>query len=173
MDENDILKTIKVNVNPKQCQLVVITGGEPLAQNLSPLLELLHSGYSYFVQIETSGVTCREENLEMLEHCVIVCSPKTPKIDKKLQPLIDFYKYVGRVSECDDDGLPSALLNGGSPFVYRDKHRLVHAPHTVFLNPLDEGDAVLNQANLVFVAEVCMRNNWRMGVQLHKLANLR
>jgi organic radical activating enzyme len=56
-----------------QCTLVFITGGEPFAQDILPLVRYLyHSGYE--VWVETSGT--RFINTEYLQYCQIILSPK-------------------------------------------------------------------------------------------------
>lgn len=155
-------------------RLVVITGGEPLAQDISELCwELMHDGY--MVQIETSGVTCHSGNLEVLPFLTIVCSPKTPNLHKGLIPHIDFYKYVCRAGEVDEDGLPVEVMVGHSSIkkVFRDANFISEHPYKVFLQPFDECDSEQNQINLAFAAKVSIKRGFTLTVQIHKLAGLR
>jgi len=154
--------------------LVVITGGEPLAQDISTLCwGLFDEGFD--VQIETSGVSCHPGNYTILDNITIVCSPKTPKLDKNVIPHIDFFKYVCRAGEIDEDGLPVEVMVGHANIktVYRDTEVLQNYPSEVFLQPFDEVDAEQNQINLTFAAQVCMKYGYHLTVQIHKLAGLR
>lgn len=157
--------------------LVVITGGEPLAQDISGLVSMLlqpFNGWNFYVQIETSGVTCHENNFKVLEDVTIVCSPKTPKIVERLKELIFCYKYVSKKGPVDEDGLPVELLSGSADLkIFRDSEMLKQCPGAIYLSPMDEGDKKKNQENLKYVAELCMQNGWSVSMQLHKIIGLR
>lgn len=158
-------------------KLVVITGGEPLLQNIVPLVrELNYVGME--VAVETAG-TVYVDGLDRVFDAVrdlfgniIVCSPKTPKLNEKLVPLIGAYKYVLRAGEADpEDGLPSMSTQTVNQYA-----KLFRPPHgsqvPIFVQPCDEGDEVLNKRNLDCVAQQCMKYGYRMSVQLHKVAGL-
>jgi organic radical activating enzyme len=104
----------------------------------------------------------------------VVCSPKADKIAKGLLPHIDFYKYVCRVGKVDEDGLPEELMVGHPNIkkVFRDVVALKE-PGKVYLQAFDEGSDAETQQNLMFAARVCMKQNWILTVQIHKLAGLR
>jgi organic radical activating enzyme len=87
--------------------LVVFTGGEPLRQNIGIATKLLYR-LGYTVQIETNGMLYRDD----MEYngLTIVCSPKSPIIHEKLQPLIRAVKYVVQAGFVDVDGLPTRTL---------------------------------------------------------------
>jgi organic radical activating enzyme len=154
--------------------LVVITGGEPCRQSALPALvsEILARS-DCIVQLETNGTlplphTAADPWGDERVH--IVCSPKTGKVHPSIRtsPRVT-YKYVGRAGElAADDGLPiRALEHPASPRLARP-----HAwakPHEIWLNPLDEGDAKANHANLRAVKESCLKHGYRLGIQLHKL----
>lgn len=148
---------------------VVITGGEPLRQNIGPLInqiiqQKMHSGVN--IQIETNGTLFRE-NLPWFSSALsVVCSPKTPKIDLNLVGRITAYKYVMRADEMDwDDGLPLAVLGTDvrpcrPPFRFNG---------VVYINPADEQDEEKNKANLQACIESCRRFGHRLGLQMHKM----
>ena len=95
--------------------LVVLTGGEPLRQNVVPLIKALRDIGVKLVQIETAGTVWVEGLDEFCSHdpahegflVQIVCSPKTPKIHREVLRWATDYKYIieaGKVSQFD--GLP-------------------------------------------------------------------
>lgn len=95
--------------------LVVLTGGEPLRQNVIPLISALNA-VGYHVQIETAGTLCPPGLLDLLPEPntkadkysnSVVCSPKTPVLNPQLVPRINAYKYVVSEGDSSDvDGLP-------------------------------------------------------------------
>lgn len=148
--------------------LAVITGGEPLRQNLEPLItELLEMGW--LVQIETAGIFW--QNILDNEDVEVVVSPKTEEIQPRIHDVAAAFKYVIKHGEIDpNDGLPftSTQVLGGK------KHRLarprLNAP--VYLSPMDEGEENLNALNRRTVAEMAMTFGYRAGLQLHKFMDL-
>lgn len=147
--------------------LVVITGGEPFRQQIGPLTrQLLWLGHR--VQIETNGTLFIEDFPYDEEGVTLVCSPKAGKVNKHLEPHIDVYKYVLAADDCDPkDGLPLHAL--GLPGKVARPLR----PHTkIFVNPMDEQDAVKNRRNLKAAVKSCMKYGYTLGIQLHKLAEL-
>ena len=93
----------------KRTNLVVITGGEPLLQNITPLcLELCYK-YHLEVQLETAG-TVWQDGLERMIHSgmlTIVCSPKTGRVHTKIQEHCHDWKYLIKEGCVSPDGLPS------------------------------------------------------------------
>lgn len=168
----DVVK--KVNeVGRSGCDLVVITGGEPFRQAaLSDLVRDLLS-WGYKVQIETNGTLFLEDFPWYASNLFVVCSPKTPRIHSEMLERIYAYKYVLQHDAVDPvDGLPSRTLNSpvekvAKPpawFAFRDR---------VFVQPLDEGDEVLNELNQAAAVKTCLAFGWRFSVQLHKLLDLK
>jgi organic radical activating enzyme len=161
--------------------LVVLTGGEPLRQNVVPLItDLLNDGYR--VQAETSGTLWSAElqNLRSLTGAwgaplglfTVVCSPKTGKLAPGFQP--DYYKYIIRASDwiSEEDGLPGSSTQNAD-----ERMRIARpAPHVhtsrVYVQPMDEGTPALNKRNLDLATEISMKHNYKLCVQLHKLAGL-
>lgn len=150
-------------VRPAVCDLVVLTGGEPLRQNVVPLIEACLQR-SLRVQLESNGTLWLE--LPDDPRVSVVCSPKTPKIHPQLAPRISTMKYVVKAGEQDpEDGLPAASTQAAG-----EQARLARPlPHqTVYLMPLDEQDPLKNKANLDACVETCMRFGYRLTVQGHK-----
>lgn len=160
-----IVNDIK-DAGPEWLRLLVVTGGEPVRQNLSVLIETM-VGLGWTVQIETAGILWQE----CLLNTVIVCSPKTPKIHPKIYEHAHAFKYVIRDGEVDlRDGLP--LTNTQ---VEDGKHQRLARPRPgapVYLSPMDECDPVKNARNLETVVKVAKSLPYRAGMQLHKLMGL-
>lgn len=147
--------------------LVVITGGEPFRQNLRPAVQaLLDAGYR--VQLETNGTLYQELPYD---HITVVCSPKTGSINKKLAEHLSALKYVLHAdSRAQDDGLPlSALGHSASP-------RLARPPSVfsgiIYLQPVDEADAVKNGRHLDATIKSVMDHGYTLCLQTHKIINM-
>ena len=167
LDVSRILEEIE-KCAPKHCQLIVITGGEPVRQNLEPLLEELEEA-GWLVQIETAGILWQD----CLVGTRIIVSPKTPTIHPKIEEYAHAYKYVIRDGEVDEqDGLPltNTQVEGGKP------SRLARPKGVpfggIFLSPMDEQDLVKNAKNTSAVGKLAMMYGYRAGIQLHKLMDL-
>jgi len=156
------------------CGLVVITGGEPLLQNIVPFVSRMNLA-GVTCSVETAG-TVMLENLGTVFHPLrsiannlIVCSPKTGKVNSALEPLVGAWKYIIRDGECEG-GWPcfSTQIEGQRQnlFVPRD----VVAP--IYFQPCDEHDDKKNTANLRATVELCLRHGHRLCIQMHKLAGV-
>lgn len=148
--------------------LVVITGGEPLRQNIAPAVEhLLRAGYR--VQIETNGVLWNDNLPYRHPDLTIVCSPKTSRIHDMVHAHADAFKYILRAGEVDDkDGLPTrALQHAAKPRVARPRDG---AP--VYVQPMDEDDAERNALNLAAAINSTMKFGHRLQIQVHKIINM-
>jgi 7-carboxy-7-deazaguanine synthase len=151
-------------------KLVVITGGEPFRQNLSPLIVLLNA-HEMHVQIETNGTLPLSPDFDCLgDDFTIVCSPKTGKVHYSLYPFIDAYKYVLSHDSMDMDGLPIRALNHtASPRVARP-HNGFDGP--IYLQPMDSKDEEQNAVNLLAVKRSCMQHGYLLQLQLHKIVGV-
>jgi len=163
----ELLDAIDAQLQPV-CDLIVLTGGEPLRQNIRPLVDaLLERGLR--VQIETAGTLWLD--LPDDPRLCIVCSPKTGKLNPKLVPRIDVFKYVIASGDVDEtDGLPVRSTQAAGR-----KLRIARPPAgaSVYVMPRDDHDAIANRDNILATAEVAMRFGYNMTCQLHKLAELR
>lgn len=157
--------------------LVVITGGEPLLQNIIPLIRLLRQS-SFDVQVETAGTVWLPE-LETMMYFLstefLVCSPKTPKVHPRIAALCSHWKYIVSDSNLSSvDGLPEASTQKETPacadhVLYRpdpDTH------HTVWLQPLDAGDTQQTARNTQAALDSCLKYGYRLSLQLHKMLGL-
>lgn len=148
--------------------LVVITGGEPLRQNIVPAVkELLDFGYR--VQIESNGVLCPDDLPWDHKRFSVVCSPKTSRIHDTIWQNAIAFKYIIRAGEVDDsDGLPTrALLHKAAPRVARPP-----AGSLIYVQPMDEDDPAANALNLDAAIRSVMGHGHRLQIQVHKICNL-
>lgn len=170
-----ILDRVLSLAKPVKCDLVVITGGEPLLQNIVPLVKLLND-FGLACSVETAG-TMYYPNLTQVFDAMrnkngnlIVCSPKTPKVHPQIEQLVGAWKYVIKAGETDG-GVPAGSTQrpGEISRAFKPEHPAV----PIYVQPMDEGDDAANKANLEWAVDVAMQNGWRLGVQIHKIAGLR
>ncbi len=150
------IKKLSENSEGKRVRnLVVITGGEPLRQNINPLCnELLADGFT--VQIETNGRLWLEG---LDERVFVVCSPK------QLVPLRD--EILQRTQAL------KFLISA-----YREKYMEVpeigqsNYNIPIYVQPVDEQDAEKNAANLARTVELAEKNGYRISLQMHKILGI-
>lgn len=151
--------------------LVVITGGEPMRQNLLPLIHLLKAKRGAVVQIETAG-TYWQRDIDLLAQ--IVCSPKTAAIDHDIYRHAHYFKYVIDARMEFEDWIPITATQPGA----RAKRLASPRPGApVFLSPMYTGDGDQDADNVRKVGELAKRysglgNPIRAGIQLHRLLDL-
>jgi len=149
-----------------RAEICVITGGEPMLQNIVPVIKLLNH-YGLKVQIETAG-TVWVSGLEKCDY-TIVCSPKTPKINPIVSDNCRHFKYVVGVGDQIEHGrVVTATQPGAKPaaLAYPDKGK------HIWVQPRDDHDEEKNAANLAFARDFSLEYGYRMGVQLHKIINV-
>jgi len=160
-------------------QLVVITGGEPLLQNILPLVDGLNQ-VGLAVSIETAGtvdITGLDKRFgrnRPLSGNSIVCSPKTPLINQRLVPLVSYWKYLIRSGEVDEtDGLPivSTQIKGERAKIYRPPY-LDYYFSEIYVQPVDEDDDARNKANVAACLTSCRTYGYRLSLQIHKSVGL-
>ncbi len=149
-------------------QWVVLTGGEPLRQNVGLFVERLIEWLD--VEVETNGTYTIPE-LSLFDS--IICSPKTSKVNEDLERYtarmkVLTFKYVVESGQTDpDDGLPLSIL--GTPCrVARPRYN--HTP--IFIQPQDDQDPEKNKANVEEAVRVCMKFGYRLSIQTHKIIGL-
>lgn len=154
-------------------RLVVITGGEPLRQNITPFINLLF-GHHYSVQIETNGTVPLTDVSALCKKAwqalQIVVSPKAAKVASNLHPFIVAYKYVLDADHVDErDGLPESVL--GMPA--RPARPFADYDHEVYVQPADEtGSTARNMAHMKAAVDSAMKFGYRLCLQTHKIAGL-
>lgn len=156
----------------------VITGGEPMMQPIGLLVSTL-LGNKWVVQIETAGTLFQE--LPQSSDLHIVCSPKTPKVHRKLLPRITAWKYLIRKADAYDksDGLPISQTQGEkhagdqTPITKDAAPICKPTPYTpVFLQPVDEPDEADTAANVAEAVRRTMRYGHRLCLQQHKIIGM-
>lgn len=154
-------KTLKLSVNEEGKRvrnLIVITGGEPLRQEISPLCDrLLQEGFE--VQIETNGTLYRKLDSRIQ----IICSPKVSNgkyhfIRPDLLPHINAFKFIISDSR---DGYQD-ILQG----IAQEKQI------AIYLQPMDEYDENKNRANAKRALELANKYGCRISIQMHKILGI-
>lgn len=155
--------------------LVVLTGGEPMRQQITPFIKLMVSR-GWQVQIETAG-TVWPQGLS-IEGVHLVCSPKTGKVHAMVEYYCRDWKYIVAEDDSDeDDGLPvnSTQVAGRRCKLYRPPGR---EGDQVWVQPKDsyvdpETPAVdMNIRNQAFAAALAMEHGYRLSLQTHKILGL-
>ncbi len=138
-------------------KLVVITGGEPLRQNIQELCELLLRA-DFKVQIETNGTIFRELN----HNVMIICSPKNyngigyKHIDKKIFKRADYFKFIISANNKNYNKVPPEF----------------EQLNNVYIQPMDEYNDQLNQDNQKLCVELALQYNYNISIQTHKILNI-
>ena len=158
----DIIRQINllaVNKEGKRvCNLIVITGGEPLRQPIAKLCRLLIDD-NFKVQIETNGTLFQD----LPEEVYIICSPKNSgsgykTIRSDLLPRINAFKFL--ISE-NIENYQQVGQVGQEQF---------NIP--VYIQPIDEYDEAKNQANRKRVLKLAAENGYILSLQTHKVWNI-
>lgn len=153
----DALDSIRASAGETR-KLVVITGGEPLRQNIAPLCgALLTEGFT--VQIETNGTLWRD----LPQDVHVVCSPKASN---------------GRYHSLREDVLRRTdalkFLISDTVVDYRDVAEVGQGKYRipVYVQPMDEYDPVKNAANVARAAVLAQEYGYRLSLQTHKLLGI-
>lgn len=155
---NDLLNRIEqTSTEDGRCvrDLVVITGGEPLRQNIAPLCEtLLAKGMR--VQIETNGTLWRD----LPEVVNVVCSPKAPyhPLRPDLLARTDALKFI---ISADDAEYADIAEVGQAQF---------NIP--VYVQPMDVADPIRNAANTKRASQLAQQHGYRLSLQTHKILGI-
>lgn len=163
-DEPAISGMIHELAKKNNCGLVVLTGGEPMAQNITPMvIRLLEVGHT--VQIETAGSFYRP--CLDLPNVVTIVSPKTSFVDPRTSTAADAFKYIISADMVlTDDGIPVCDTQG------RGRDRPLAAPPAgkmVYYSPMDEYDEEKNRANLRVVRDLALKHGRIALPQVHKV----
>lgn len=165
-------------------RLVVLTGGEPMRQNIVPLVEQLIR-QNYFVQIETAGSFAFAEAFysHLPAALSIIVSPKTAHVDEMLAHQATAFKYVVSAREMmsPEDGLPvvdyqreqhTGQPKTGTPRKLARPKWMHERPHDIFVQPMDENDKAQNAANVMWCVRLAQMYGYRLSLQTHKLLGL-
>lgn len=158
--------------------LIVITGGEPMRQNLHPFISLARKG-GYEVQIETAGIHWDNSLAQFFHGLSIVVSPKTPFVHQALDQCAVAIKYILAHDEPTEplDGLPKyAVSQRGEPNnnkLWRPVLRPAGSyPERIYIQPRDDGDEARNRKNVDCAKELALSRGYRLSLQLHKMLSL-
>ena len=163
---DDIVNTaIELATEHHKINLIVITGGEPIRQDIGRLVnKLLTKGVQ--VQIETNGTLHLPSVMYTHKNLTIVCSPKTGMVNKELEPHIKAFKYVLGADDYDIyDGLPNHALGHPCKKLYRPANKKV----PVYLQPIDVRNPEKYKVDLQACIQNCQKFGYILGVQLHKM----
>lgn len=158
--------------------LVVITGGEPMRQEIGPLVSQLLALWNFTdIQIETAGTLWLESLETWIDEdnpttfVTIVCSPKTALVNPMLAAHCYHWKYIVRAGEIDPAlGLPCSNTQGNRAVpLYRPSASSVT---TIWMQPMDEQDPVKNKANQDEAVQTCLQFGYNLCLQVHKLVGL-
>lgn len=177
-------KTTTVNTyRPHRKPLIVLTGGEPFRQNITPLVnELLDLNFR--VQVETNGtlvlprmpdISCRKNGSLTRSDFYVICSPKTPILHKDLVPYIDAFKYVVEHEKVSAlDGLPISVLGmERNPARPPRDWRPSFLNGGVYVQPVDCKEMMGNYNNLQTAVDSCMTFGYTLCQQVHKELGLK
>jgi len=141
---------------------VVLTGGEPLMHDLTPIVEpLFDSRQVDMIEIETSGKEALRLNTRRWHKIWITVSPKKV-VNFQIDPSILYRARVLKFVVTEDFD-PNNILK--LPVAER---------LPVFLQPWDYGDPEKNKHILNKTLEILKLNpRWRLSAQLHKLIGLK
>lgn len=166
----ELVATIRQRTQENDCRKVVLTGGEPMLQQIGLIAQAmpLHQ-----FQVETAGSVWTDSlDRVVQDNLLIVCSPKTPNVHPMIARHCRHWKYIIRDGEVDpNDGLPckSTQIAGKDARIFRPIHRV---ENTIWVQPCDEASADMNQRNLVAALRSARKFNYRLSVQLHKVLGL-
>ena len=148
--------------------LIVISGGEPFRQKIAPFCDFLIEN-DFDVQVETNG--SMQIPLELSQMVTVVCSPKTAKLHPSALHRANAFKYVMKAGNVrEEDGLPlQALDHRATPYIARPPKSF---RGKIYLQPMDEQDAMFNLENVQTVLRSAMKFNYTVQLQIHKLLNV-
>lgn len=157
-------------------RLIVLTGGEPMRQNIVPLMKLL-TRRGHRVQIETAGSLDFQEEIRpeaISPHLwSLVVSPKTHVVTEFNKLHAEGFKYVisARLLNSEDDGLPIVNYQSKDGVVRKLARPpwLLNMPERIFVQPMDENDLTLNKANQNRCVDLALRFGYRLSLQQHKI----
>lgn len=148
--------------------LCVLTGGEPLRQDVRPLIEELRNK-GIITQIETAG-TLWLDGLENLTPYIVV-SPKTPRLHEKANYHATAFKYViADWMKLDDNGVPVTATQPGAP--NQTLASPINPRTRIYYSPMDEYNDDQNRRNRRAAGRLALLYNRRVTLQMHKYLEL-
>lgn len=153
------------------CSNVLITGGEPLLQNVFPLIDILN-GHGMVVTLETAGTIYVHhldkyfDSLRTINNNLLICSPKTSTVVPEIVDIVGAWNYVVEVGSCENEyGLPvfSTQAWKGHP---KPVYRAPRDGTPIFLQPLDSDIFGVYEANARYAARVCLKHGHRLNIDM-------
>lgn len=190
----ELCEKVGVAFDNTKSNLLVITGGEPLLQNIIPLVDYANS-QGIKVAVETAGTVWQDGLEERFYRSLdkprivapdshwsskpvnlMVVSPKTPKIDSRIERAMGALKYIVVASCLDlEDGLP--VYSTQRPGKRQQLYRPPPPPELpwdvfVYLQPCDSHDPAMTKANTDEAVAACLKFGYRLSLQTHKIVGL-
>ena len=160
MDEGEIFALAKSvgthsGTGRQLTRLLVITGGEPLLQDLYVVIRLFLDA-RWIVQIESNG-TVNPHNFIAWAHVQLIISPKV-NTDLNLIRFARGVKFVVKAGEVPNESIVEEAIAGGVP---------------IYIQPVDEKDVNKNGGNLDWAKALVLQFGYRLSLQLQKIINIR
>lgn len=151
-------------VSKARIPLLVITGGEPMRQNILPFVRVMNLR-GWVVQIETSGSFWLPH---IDKYATIICSPKTSVHDMISHKARAFKYVINADTKFNEWGIPFADTQG------QGRDRLLGVPAEdnkcqIYYSPMNEYNEEKNKANYAAVRDASLKYGHTAGVQLHTL----
>lgn len=184
--EQELIFNIEKGSKGLPSRLIVLTGGDPLRQNVFKFCALAQQ-QGWHVQAETAGpfwvpgleqflIADYTQQLTLPPGMSIVVSPKTPHVASQVGAKALAWKYIVRDTEnSQEDGLPvfSTQTKGVRQTLARPPDEILKKqPYRIFLQPCDEGDEGRNKTNTDLCIHLAQKFGYRVGLQQHKILNL-
>lgn len=168
-DVQQIISTVqRLRVQFPGCHNAVITGGEPLRQNIVPLIRALLDDLDMSVEIETAGTLWFDEMESIADDVHITVSPKTPDIHPRVRQTATVFKYVVSEDNVGPDLCP--MHASGKPLAQPSQDRaLGRSLQTVYVQPMDDPDKEKAARNLQVAIEMCKQIGCPLSLQTHKM----
>ena len=137
------------------CQLVVLTGGEPTLQADETLIDSLHK-MGFFVAMETNGTKKPPKGIDW-----VTVSPKDFYVGKDVLKV----HFANEVKMVMDDEIDEE--------VFHKTARKIDAPF-YYVQPCDTGDPLRNRIIVRRCADFIMKNpKWTLSLQQQKIINVK
>lgn len=144
--------------------LVVLTGGEPFRQDIFELVNGIGKLHK-ILQIETNGTYIPLDFPQ--DKCTVICSPKNSNLSSRTSVHVHAWKYVVRHDAIDPfDGLPTSALGMSSRPARPNNQK------TVYVQPCDDKDPLINRLNTEAAVKSCMQFGYRLCLQIQKIINM-
>jgi organic radical activating enzyme len=141
------------------CPLAIITGGEPLRQNISPLCEKLIAN-NFEIQIETNGTLFQELPAQVQ----IICSPKAAS---------GYYAPLRPDMLHRTNALKFIISSTQPPYNNVPEIGQSTRPDLpIYVQPMDEYCPLKNARNMAHAIKLSQKHNYNLSIQLHKILDV-